>query len=190
MLRMRVSIALVCLLLQSCVTQTGINTALQEYDEQNAAAGREVTLARGERNLDFSKEFVIKAFLTTFGQYNMAVINLDKELGYILGEGAPPAAPEELERIGKEEIDRLNEITQGGNPWRYTPGLGRVRATVNLFEKSDNFSTAKLTFSSETLGMSQSKSHSIAPGVLEAYYSTIWGELDKQLFILQGTIDN
>lgn len=187
---MRASILLVCLTLQGCVTQTELNRVLQEHDKQNAAAGGRISLAQGERSFDFSKGFVIKAFLTTFGQYNMAVMNLDKELGYILAEGVPPVAPEEYERIGKIIIDQLNEMTQGGNPWVYTPGQARTRATVNLFEKSDNYTTAKLTFSSETLSSIQSKSHSIPPLMLEAYYATIWDELDKQLFILQGTIDN
>jgi len=188
---MRASILLVCLTLQGCaVTQTELNRVLQELDNQNSAEGREVTLAQGERNFDFSKGIVTKAFLTTFGQFNMAVINLDNEMGYILGEGTSPVAPEEFERISKEKIVIMNEMTQGGNPWIYVGTNNRVRATVNLFEKGDNYVTAKLTFSNEVISQVASKSNSIWPPMLEAYYAAIWDELDKQLFILQGTIDN
>ena len=184
-------ILLVCLTLQGCaVSQKELVRVIQELDSQNMDGGREVTLAQGERSFDFSKDFVIKAFLTTFGQFNMAVVNLDNEMGYILGEGAAPLAPGELERIGREQVALLNEMTQGYNPWAYVGANNRVRATVNLFEKGDNYVTAKLTFSNEVTSRGVSNSDSIYPPFLEAYYAAIWDELDKQLFILQGTIDN
>jgi hypothetical protein len=184
-------IILFCFILQGCVgvSQAELNRVMTEVGRIQSLEANEIRLARGERSFEAPKDIVTKAFVTTFGQFNMAVVNLDQDVGYILGEGSGPIPPEEFERVGQERVAWFNEMTQGGNPWTYVGDNTIVRATINLFDKGDNLTTAKLSFSSKVVGQHASVSHSIGSLLLDPYYTYFWDEFDKQLFILQ-TIDN
>lgn len=180
--------ATIFLLLSGCVSQTALNDALQQSEEKYKLQNQSLILSLGERDFDVDREQLIKALLTTFGQFNMAVLNLDSNVGFVVGEGDPPMPPEELKALGEENVAYMNEITKGGSPWRYVGNNMIIRATVNIFDRGDNFVTVKMSFSNKITTQANATSNAIASNFLEAMYKNVWAELDKQLFILQGTM--
>jgi hypothetical protein len=159
-----------------------INIAAAEDRTKNA----QISLAMGERNFDAEMQPLLKSFLTTFSQFNMAVLNIDQDIGYMVAEGDAPIDPDTYETLAKRNVDRLNEII-GSETWVYTPGNFTVRATVNIIEKQDNLLTAKVGFSANVSGDYQAKSHELPYFFTEAMYTRLWAEIDKQLFIYQET---
>ena len=53
-----------CKYLSGCVTQSGIQSALQEADQKYQLQNQTLTLSLGERNFDFNQQLVIKALVT------------------------------------------------------------------------------------------------------------------------------
>lgn len=189
---MKLALKALCLvgiaILSGCVTQSGIQSALQEADQKYQLQNQTLTLSLGERNFDFNQQLVIKALVTSFGQYNMAVLNIDSDVGYLVAEGDPLVAPEELKMLAEGHIAYLNELTDGGNPWRYVGNNMVMRATVNIFEREDDFVTVKVSFSNKVTSNTAVVSNAIFSDLLEAMYKNLWADLDKQLFILQETM--
>jgi hypothetical protein len=119
----------------------------------------------------------------------MAVVNLDKDIGYILAEGEPPVSPEKLQELSIRNVDRLNE-RYGSKVFVYMGSNSKHRVTVNITQKNESVTTAKMSFSSEVISNQPIKGHELPPFFTDAMYTSIWNELDKQLFILQSTTSN
>jgi len=116
----------------------------------------------------------------------MSVINLDKEVGYILAEGETPISPEKMKELGLANVDKLIERT--GIQWNYVGNNMDVRVTVNLLEKKKNVITVKIGLSSQIASkQSPVRNNELPPSFTNAIYTSLWSEFDKQLFILQGT---
>jgi hypothetical protein len=164
------------------------NTAalLSEIAAEDRVANKQIALAKGERTFETSSLVLMKAFITTFAQFNMRVVNLDKELGYILAEGETPISPEKYKELGMRNVDRLNERSSS-SAWTYLGSNTEKSITVSIFEKQDNLVTAKMGISNKVLTNAILKINETPPWFTEEIYTSIWTELDKQLFILQGT---
>jgi len=158
---------------------------LSDIAAEDRIQNREIALSRGERNFDTSVLVLMKAFITTFSQFNMSVINLDKDIGYILAEGDVPVSPEKFKELGMKNVERLNDRIDGVI-WQYVGSNMETRITVNLITKKD-YITAKMGFSAKTVGNAVVKNNELPPFMVDAMYTELWTEFDKQLFILQST---
>ncbi len=177
-------ILLVPVFLISCVSNMAKD--LSDIAAEDRVQNKEIALSRGERVFDVPSITVIKAFITAFSQLNMAVINLDKEVGYILAEGEMPLNPEKVKEIGMANVDRLSKRT--GIKWVYVGNNMEVRVTVNLLEKKKNVITIKMGLSSQVTNKQTAiRNNELPPSFTNAIYTSLWAEFDKQLFILQGT---
>ena len=178
-------ILLVPVFLVACVSNMA--KQLTDLAAEDRVQNNEIALSRGERVFDAPSLTVIKAFITTFSQFNMSVVNLDKEVGYIFAEGDMPVSPEELKELGLANIARLNERTTGAI-WQYAGNNMTVRVTVNLFEKEKDVITAKMGVSSrQNAQPGVIVKNELPPSFTDAIYTSLWSEFDKQLFMFQGT---
>jgi hypothetical protein len=129
---------------------------------------------------------LMKGFITAFTNKNIAVVNMDKEIGYLLAEGSGFLSPEKYKEVCQKNVDRLNERTSGVS-WRFTPGNEIYRFTVNIYSRDANRTIAKVGITLQVLGNQPIKSHELPPFMLTAMYEELWRELEKSLFIQRET---
>jgi len=161
---------------------------LNKISAEDRIKNQHIFLSMGERTFDVDKINLIKAFITTFTNKNIAVVNMDKEIGYLLAEGSGFLSPQKYKEVGMGNVKRLNERTgKYGYRWTYTPGNDSQRFTINLFDKGENRTMAKVGVSSKISGNQQIKKHELNPNMLTAIYDELWRELEKSLFIQRAT---
>jgi len=163
-----------------------IAAQMTEIAEEDRIANQQILLSMGERTLDVDKINLMKAFVTAFSNKNISVASMDKELGYLMAEGSGFLSPEKYKEVGMANVDRMNERTTGIK-FKFVSGNNILRFNVNLFEKGENRTTAKVGVSSKTLGEQEVKVHELPPIMLTAIYEELWRELDKALFIQRAT---
>ena len=173
-------------ILTGCAAQ--FKAELNKISEEDRIENQQIFLSMGERTFDIDKINLMKAFITTFTNKNIAVVNMDKEIGYLLAEGSGFLSPQKYKEVGMENVERLNERTgKYGARWTYTPGNDSQRFTINLFDKGKNRTTAKVGISNKVSGNQQIKQHELPPMMLTAIYEELWRELEKSLFIQRAT---
>lgn len=181
-----INLFLFLILLTGCAAK--FKAELNKIAEEDRVENQHIFLSMGERTFDVDKITLIKAFITTFTNKNIAVVNVDKEIGYLMAEGSGFLSPQKYKEIGMENVERLNERTSKyGFRWEYTPGNDTQRFTVNLFDKGKNCTTAKVGISNQIIGNQQIKNHELPSMMLSAFYEELWRELEKSLFIQRET---
>lgn len=158
-----------------------MNKIAQEDRIQN----QQIALSMGERAFDMDKLSLMKGFISAFTNKNMAIINMDKDIGYLLSEGSGFLSPEKYKEAAQKNVDRLNKRTFAH--WQLTPGNETTRFTVNFYSKEANRTIAKVGISNQVLGNQQNKIHELPPFMLTALYEELWRELEKSLFIQRET---
>lgn len=183
-----INLFLFLIFLTGCAAPAQFKAELNKIAEEDRIENQHIFLSMGERTFDVDKITLIKAFITTFTNKNIAVVNVDKEIGYLMAEGSGFLSPQKDKEVGMENVERLNERTgKYGFRWEYTLGNDTQRFTVNLFDKGKNRTTAKVGISNQIIGAQQIKIHELPSMMLSAFYKELWRELEKSLFIQRET---
>lgn len=185
---MKIIIIFLFVLISGCMTQTALDDALKASSSEHLINNQSLILSQGERIFVASEKSALKAFIATFAQLNMSVSNMNASIGFLAADGDPPMSPSELEDAGKANVARLNELTMGGSPWKYVGNNMLIRATVTLTPRGDDSVLIKLHFSSRIQNGNGNISNVIPTSFLSVFYTNVWREFDKQLFILQETM--
>ena len=111
--------------------------AIEKSQAEDQIKNKQTALAVGQRTFDVSKKKLMKSFITAFSNKNLAVMNVDKELGFMVAEGPEFLDPAKVKKIGQGRIERLNKDTFPG-AFAYLAGNYTLRITVNFFEKGEN----------------------------------------------------
>ena len=185
---MKIITFLVFFLISGCVTQSALDDAIKASSSEYLINNQSLTLSQGERIFIASENAIFKAFIATFAQLNMSVLNMNESIGFLSADGDPPMSPAELENVGKENVVRMNELTSGGSPWKYVGNNMLIRATVSLTQKGEDSVSVKLHFSSRIQNGVGNVSNVIPTTFLTVFYTNVWREFDKQLFIIQETM--
>lgn len=176
LLRHVINSFLLLIFLTGCAAQ--FKAELNKIAEEDRIENQHIFLSMGERTFDVDKITLIKAFITTFTNKNVAVVNVDKEIGYLMAEGSGFLSPQKYKEVCMENVERLNDRTgKYGFQWEYTPGNDTQRFTVNLFNKGKDRTTAKVGISNQIIGTEQIKIHEFDPMMLSAFYEELWREL-------------
>jgi hypothetical protein len=165
---------------------TGLAEEMNKIAQEDRIQNQQIALSMGERTFDMEKLSLMKGFITAFTNKNIAVVNMDKEIGYLLAEGSGFLSPEKYKEVCQKNVDRLNERTSGVS-WRFTPGNEIYRFTVNIYSRDANRTIAKVGITLQVLGNQPIKSHELPPFMLTAMYEELWRELEKSLFIQRET---
>jgi hypothetical protein len=163
--------------------------ALEKNQAEDIIKNKQTAMSVGQRTFDVSKKKLMKAFITAFSNRNLAVMNMDKELGFMVAEGGEFLDPAKVKKIGEERVGRLNEKTFPG-AFVYLAGNYVLRITVNLFEKGKNRTLAKMGFTSVTVSTAQNKYDGVPSEFLPVYYEEMWDELEKAIFVQREMILN
>jgi len=163
--------------------------ALEKNQAEDIIKNKQTAMSVGQRTFDVSKKKLMKAFITAFSNRNLAVMNMDKELGFMVAEGGEFLDPAKVKKIGEERVGRLNEKTFPG-AFVYLAGNYVLRITVNLFEKGKNRTLAKMGFTSVTVSTAQNKYDGVPSEFLPVYYEEMWDELEKAIFVQREVILN
>jgi len=135
-----------------------------------------------------SKIKLMKAFITAFSNKNLTVINMDKELGFMVAEGGEFIDAERAKQISTAgRIARLNEASYPG-AFIYMAGNYTLRSTVNLFEKGENRTLVKLGFNTRIEGNAPQKYEGSPSELLTVWYEEMWAEIEQAIFIQRETI--
>ena len=163
--------------------------ALEKNQAEDIIKNKQTAMSVGQRTFDVSKKKLMKAFITAFSNRNLAVMNMDKELGFMVAEGGEFLDPTKVKKIGEERVMRLNAKTFPG-AFVYLAGNYVLRITVNLFDKGKNRTLAKMGFTSVTQGTYQHKYDGVPSEFLPVYYEEMWDEIEKSLFVQREIILN
>jgi len=163
--------------------------AIEKSQAEDIIKNKQTAMSVGQRTFDVSKKILMKAFITAFSNRNLAVMNMDKELGFMVAEGAEFIDPAKIKKLGEERIARLNKHSFQG-AFIYTAGNYVLRITVNLFEKGKNRTLAKMGFTSVTVATAIHKYDGVPSEFLPVYYEEMWDELEKALFVQREVILN
>lgn len=113
-------------LLYGCVI-TGEQTA--KWDQANRTQSKQVALSMGERTFEGDKTTFIKAVINAFANKNLTVINMDKDIGFLVAEGFNVLSPDKEKQLFMDKVlPRLEEFF--GTPFEYTPGNYKIKVTV------------------------------------------------------------
>jgi hypothetical protein len=156
--------------------------ALEKSQAEDNTKNAQTALAAGQRTFDLSKKKLMKAIVTAFANRNLPVMNLDKEIGFMVAEGAEFLDPAKVKEIGEKRIERLNKNAYPG-AFRYQAGNYTLRITVNLFEKGEDKTLAKMGFTSVTQGTYTHKFDGVPHEFLPVYYEEMWAEIEKAIFV-------
>lgn len=167
-----------------CLTQEGLAKGMAEIEAEDRARNEEVALAMGQREFDVDRATVFKALIAAFSSKNMAVVNLDKDAGYLLAEGTNILPAAKLEQLGKENVARLNKKFGAGR-FQYVGMNSVVRVVVNIFEIDAKRTRIKMGLSNTITGNYQVKCHELPPSFTTAFYEELWREIDRAMFITQ-----
>ncbi len=167
--------------LTGCVTQDQLNKEMALLSSERRIENQQIFLSIGERTFDVDKSKLIKAFIATFSDKNIAVVNLDKEVGYLLAEGGGLLPPDKHKEIGMAIIKEQNEKTSV--TWQYTPGATTEVFTVNIYEQGENRTKAKVGISHKAMNNTQAAYLEPIPIMLTALFEELWSGLEKSLFI-------
>jgi len=162
--------------------------ALEKGQAEDIEKNKEIALAVGQRTFDVSQTRLMKAFITAFSDKNLAVMNLDNSLGFMVAEGAEFLDPAKIKEIGKTRIDRLNKHSFPG-AFVYVAGNYVLRITVNLFKKGENRTLAKLGFTSVTKSNAPNVFNGVPFEFLPHYYKEMWAALEQSLFVQREIIE-
>jgi hypothetical protein len=163
--------------------------AIEKNLAEDKIKNEQTVLAVGQRTFEVSKKKLMKAFINAFSSKNLAVINMDKELGFMLAEGGEFIDSAKIKQLGEERVARLNKSTFPG-AFIYLAGNYTVRITVNLFVKGENRTLAKIGFTSVTQSTAPNKYDGVPSEFLPVYYEEIWAEIEKAIFMQRETILN
>jgi hypothetical protein len=163
--------------------------AIEKNQAEDKITNKQTALAVGKRTFDVSKKKLMKAFITAFSNRNLAVMNMDKELGFMVAEGGEFIDPAKIKKLGEERIQRLNKSAFPG-AFVYMAGNYMLRITVNLFEKGENRTLAKMGFTSVTQSTAQQKFDGVPSEFLPVYYEEMWAEIEQSIFMQREMILN
>ena len=162
----------------------GSNEALQKMTTRWQIENEKLALSLGEKTFRASKIEILKAILTGFPTKNVSILNMDKDIGYLSGEGSGIVSPEKEREIFDKIVLPEAQKEASFVPWRYVPGNYKLRININIFEKKKDV-LVKMRFSA-TVTQSvpgQSIYHSIHPATFREHYRVLWEALDKHLFM-------
>tara|TARA_R110002072_G_scaffold190999_2_gene347863 strand:+ start:2624 stop:3193 length:570 start_codon:yes stop_codon:yes gene_type:complete len=173
---------LVATTLAGCVTNEQFNNEMSVLQDEYRVENQQTNLAMSTRSFDVDKGRLIKAFIDTFSRKNIAVVNLDKEIGYLLAEGTGFLPPDKHKELGLAYVAELNRRTSV--QWNYTPGVTTTVFTVNINEVTKNRTRAKVGLSNKASAKQHAAYYSEEyPPFTRARYEELWAELEKSLFI-------
>jgi hypothetical protein len=170
-----------------------LTETMEKVTAEDLNKNKETALAIGQRTFDLPAKLLMKACVTAFSNKNLSVTNLDKEMGFIIAEGGNMLSPEKEKEIMTKRIDRLNK-EYAFISWTYKPGNYTLRVNMNLFEKGDKRTLAKMNFSVRVQPLNTPNSigtYEAPPNeLLPVWYQQMWDEIEKSIFMQRETILN
>jgi hypothetical protein len=170
-----------------------LRDTMEKITAEDLNKNKETALALGQRTFDLPIKILMKACVTAFSNKNLSVTNLDKEMGFIIAEGGSLLSPEKEKEIMTKRIKLLNK-EHGLITFTYKPGNYTTRANVNLFEKGDKRTLAKMSFSIRVQPVNAPNAIGVyeAPPkeLLPVWYQEMWDEIEKAIFMQRETILN
>jgi len=162
--------------------------AMDKLKKENRIKNKQIYLSMGERTFDVNEITLMKALVSAFNNKNIAVKNIDKDIGFLSAEGRGFLSPEKQKEISIRKLAKLNKISnKNGYTWHNTPGNNIKMFSANFFSKGKNRTTVKVGVSQTVFGNASSTNHEMNPETLAAIYEELWRELDKSLFLLHTT---
>jgi len=175
------------ILLSGCVSMG--NAAVEAIISEDKITNKQTALAIGQRTFDASKTQLMKAIITAFSNKNITITNLDKEIGFMVGEGGEFLDPKKAKELGEKRTERINQKA-GFTAYHYVAGNYTLRITVNLYKKVENRTLAKMGFNTVVMSApNQPKYDETIAEMLPAYYKVMWNEIEQSLFIQREFIE-
>ena len=188
--------AILMLMLNSCINMQAELAKIEQEKAWERHENEQIALAMGERKLAYPKDRVMRAVITAMSNNNMAVVNVDKQVGFIVSEG--PGLFKNLEealRICKQAVERYKAKYGLGGHCEATDDFQiRITSTIYDMEKG-KASLLKIGISSKNAhkvsgieeGTYMASYDTLPPEYSRAIYNFFWSELDKALFIQENT---
>jgi len=147
-----------------------------------------MALSLGQKTFQATKKELLQAIVTGFPTVNTSILNMNKEMGFLVAEGSGIISATKEKEIFEKEIKPDYEKESTLLTWNYTPGNYTVRINVNIFKKKQGL-LVKLRLSSKTAGGTPGASvgHVFATPLLREHYRTLWEVIDKSLFMQKET---
>jgi hypothetical protein len=177
------------LVIAGCVGQVQINRAFEKVTAEDKIKSEQTALALGQRTFDMPLKKIMKAFITAFTNKNLTVLNVDKEIGFMVAEGGEILDAAKVRKIAIEgRIARLKSALPS-QAISYNPGRYTMHSTVNFYEKGESQTLVKLGFSTKiNSSIKGDKFEGTPPELLAAWYEEMWAEVEKSIFIQREII--
>ena len=177
-------IVLIVLVQAGCAAQ--VAEGIAKLNEQWRLENNRVQLAMGEKTFSAGKVEIIKAAITGFSDQNISILNIDKELGYVLAEGSGIITGAREKEIAITKIHPEFQEATGIQPV-YLPGNYRVRINLNIFERGKE-SLVKMRLSSVVSSAPGTPTaHQLHPDLIREHFKVLWEAIDKHLFMQKQT---
>lgn len=174
--------------LSGCVSR-GI-AAREAIIAEDKISNKQTALAIGQRTFNTSKIQLMKAIITAFSNRNLTIMNLDKELGFMVGEGGEFLDPKKVKELVQKRIERINQKAGFTAAYNYAAGNYTLRVTVNLYEKRGKKVLAKMGFNTVVMSVpNQPNYDETVAELLPSYYEVMWKEIEQSLFIQREVIE-
>ena len=178
-------VVLIVLSQAGCVESQVIERLTNLYDRYRIENNR-IQLAMGEKTFSAGKVEIIKAAITGFSDQNISILNIDKELGYVLAEGSGIITGAREKEIAITKIHPEFQEATGIQPV-YLPGNYRVRINLNIFERGKE-SLVKMRLSSVVSSAPGTPTaHQLHPDLIREHFKVLWEAIDKHLFMQKQT---
>lgn len=173
-------------------------TAIKNYNERKMSEYRvrnkQIALAMGKRKLDFPPNQVIKAIIVAASDNNMTVVNLDKDLGFMLIEGHGFLSDEEGMKICNEVVKRQNLELPDGWEQSCAGNNADIKLTGSVDSKDGRSSLVKIGLSTSNTATIRGLDDSVIgeyndqmPEKVQREYELFWQALDRALFVQENT---
>ncbi len=176
------SICIFLLIFTSCATlSTRMVTCEEEIFSKSGEINNKQRLALGEKIYSDNYDRVFTSCITGLAQLGLSVKNMERQSGYILGEGPMPIPVKKYKELMREYMDELSAC---GRKWSFSPGNGQFSFTLTILKLNELKTKVKLRISMIALsGNYKQKYFSICPKVYEKMYINTWESIEKQIFM-------
>jgi hypothetical protein len=174
-------------MLAGCATsgakyEAAVKVMFDEWSIKN----RQQHLAHGEKVFDKPKDEVFSSIVTAFADLGYTVKNMERESGYILGEGDMAVPMTERQKLAQDMCDELNRIDKRPPPWKPKVGNTTYAISATVMALSPQKTKVKLRIGSTEVRGAAAVNSGTFPPLLDAHYAAIWRGIDRQIFLDQS----
>ena len=127
-----ITVAILVLQTGCTITRSEPLELYAQISKDSREASKQVSLASGSKKFDFPPNELMKAIIVASSNNNLAVVNIDNDIGFVIAEGPSIISPEEERRHCEENLIIVKQQLPVGANARCEASQTRIRITGTI----------------------------------------------------------